>query len=110
MKLTGPACIDAMSEAEEARGRERAKGNAGEVRVEREVRPIGLLIHVVDCCEEQFATDFFKNEPNWIISNIAPSLVMNFAIPFLRMKDRFGEALFGRTWEYGFVLFREGFS
>ena len=39
MKLTGPACTEAMSEAEEAGTRERAEGNAGGVRVERVVRP-----------------------------------------------------------------------
>ena len=38
MKLTGPACTEALSEAEKAEPRERAKGNAGGVRVEREVR------------------------------------------------------------------------
>ena len=38
MKLTGPACTEAMNEAEEAERRERAKDNAGGVRVERRVR------------------------------------------------------------------------
>ena len=38
MKLTGPACTEALSEAEEAGRRERAEGNAGGVRVERRVR------------------------------------------------------------------------
>ena len=38
MKLTGPACTEAMSEAEEAGRRERAEDNAGGVRVERRVR------------------------------------------------------------------------
>ena len=38
MKLTGPACTEAMNEAEEAEQRERAEGSAGGVRVEREVR------------------------------------------------------------------------
>jgi len=36
--LTGPACTEAMSEAEEAERRERAQDNAGGVRVERRVR------------------------------------------------------------------------
>jgi hypothetical protein len=44
MKLTGPACTEAMSEAEEAGRRERAEDNAGGVRVERRVRTI------VSCC------------------------------------------------------------
>ena len=39
MKLTGPACTEAMNGAEEARRRERSEGSAGGVRVEREVRP-----------------------------------------------------------------------
>jgi hypothetical protein len=39
MKLTGPACTEAMSGAEEAGRRERAEGKAGGVRVERRVRP-----------------------------------------------------------------------
>jgi len=38
MKVTGPACTEALSGAEKARGREGAKGNAGGVRVERRVR------------------------------------------------------------------------
>ena len=42
MKLTGPACTEAMSEAEEARRRERAEDSAGGVRVEREVRQGGF--------------------------------------------------------------------
>jgi hypothetical protein len=41
MKLTGPACVEALSEAEEARRRERAEGSAGGVRVERRVRHLG---------------------------------------------------------------------
>jgi hypothetical protein len=38
MKLTGPACIEAMNGAEEAGSGERAEDNAGGVRVERRVR------------------------------------------------------------------------
>jgi len=38
MKLTGPACTEATSGAEEARRRERTEGSAGGVRVERRVR------------------------------------------------------------------------
>jgi len=38
MKLTGHACTEEMSGAEEARRRERTEGNAGGVRVERRVR------------------------------------------------------------------------
>jgi hypothetical protein len=38
MELTGPACTEALSEAEEAERRERAKDNAGGVRVELGVR------------------------------------------------------------------------
>jgi metal-sulfur cluster biosynthetic enzyme len=38
MKLTGPACTEAMNEAEEVRRRERTEDNAGGVRVERRVR------------------------------------------------------------------------
>jgi len=44
MKLTGPACTEAMSEAGEAKWRERAEGNAGGVRVERRVRPMNDLV------------------------------------------------------------------
>jgi len=40
MKLTGPACTEAMNGAEEAERRERAEDNAGGVRVERRVRPL----------------------------------------------------------------------
>jgi len=43
MKLTGPACTEAMNEAEEARRRERAEDNAGGVRVERRVRQTGAI-------------------------------------------------------------------
>ena len=39
MKLTGPACTEALSGAEEASGRERTGDIAGGVRVERPVRP-----------------------------------------------------------------------
>ncbi len=39
MKLTGPACIEALNGAEEAGRQERAEGNVGGVRVERRVRP-----------------------------------------------------------------------
>ena len=38
MKLTGHACTEALSEAEEARRGERAEDSAGGVRVERRVR------------------------------------------------------------------------
>jgi len=38
MKLTGPACTEVLSGAEEAERRERAEDNAGGVRVERRVR------------------------------------------------------------------------
>ena len=38
MKLTGPACTEALSEDEEDGTRERAEDNAGGVRVERRVR------------------------------------------------------------------------
>ena len=38
MKLTGPACTEALNGAEEAKRRERAEDNAGGVRVERKVR------------------------------------------------------------------------
>jgi hypothetical protein len=40
MNLTGPACTEALSGAEEARNREGAGGNAGGVRVGRRVRPL----------------------------------------------------------------------
>ena len=43
MKLTGPACTEALNEAEEAERRERTEDNAGGVRVERRVR--GTLSH-----------------------------------------------------------------
>jgi hypothetical protein len=39
MKLTGPACTEALNGAEKARRRKRTPGNAGGVRVERKVRP-----------------------------------------------------------------------
>jgi hypothetical protein len=38
MELTGPACTETLSEAEEARSWERAEGNAGGVRFELRVR------------------------------------------------------------------------
>ena len=41
MKLTGPACTEATSGAEEAGSGERTEGNAGGVRVELRVRPLG---------------------------------------------------------------------
>jgi hypothetical protein len=40
MKLTGPACTEALNEAEEAERRERAEDSAGGVRVERRVRQL----------------------------------------------------------------------
>ena len=40
MKLTGPACTESTSGAEEAGTRERAEDNAGGVRVERRVRRV----------------------------------------------------------------------
>jgi hypothetical protein len=43
MKLTGPACAEALNEAEEAERRERAEDNAGGVRVERGVRQCQAL-------------------------------------------------------------------
>jgi hypothetical protein len=43
MKLTGPACAEAMNEAEEAERRERAEDSAGGVRVELRVRPMPIL-------------------------------------------------------------------
>ena len=42
MKLTGPACTEALIGAEEARSREGTEGNAGGVRVERRVRRSGV--------------------------------------------------------------------
>ena len=44
MKLTGPACTEAMSEAEEAERRERTEDSAGGVRVERRVRRDGRTL------------------------------------------------------------------
>ena len=44
MKLTGPACTEAMNEAEEAGTRERTGDNAGGVRVERRVRRDGKTL------------------------------------------------------------------
>jgi len=41
MKLTGPACTEALNGAEEAVRRERAEDSAGGVRVERRVRATG---------------------------------------------------------------------
>jgi hypothetical protein len=41
MKLTGPACTEALNGAEEAERRERAEDSAGGVRVERGVRGTG---------------------------------------------------------------------
>ena len=49
MKLTGPACTEAMSEAEKAKRRERAEGSAGGVRVERRVRPKNDKMLLVLC-------------------------------------------------------------
>ena len=46
MKLTGHACTEATSGAEEAVTRERTEGNAGGVRVELRVRPITKLCFV----------------------------------------------------------------
>ena len=43
MKLTGPACAEAVNEVEEAERRERAEDSAGGVRVERKVRPTNQL-------------------------------------------------------------------
>jgi hypothetical protein len=45
MKLTGPACTEALNEAEEAGRRERTEGSAGGVRVERRVRPGAVRIY-----------------------------------------------------------------
>jgi hypothetical protein len=44
MELTGPACTEALSGAEEAGRRERAEDNAGGVRVELGVRQTHMLV------------------------------------------------------------------
>jgi len=46
MNPTCPTCTGARSGAEEAERRERAKGNAGRVRVERRVRPRVIMVMV----------------------------------------------------------------
>jgi hypothetical protein len=48
MELTGPACTEALNEAEEDESRERAEDNAGGVRVELRVRPTPTFIRFVD--------------------------------------------------------------
>jgi len=50
MKLTGPACTEATSEAEEAERRGRAEDSADGVRVERRVRRMGMV-----ACEHMHA-------------------------------------------------------
>ena len=50
MKLTGPACAEAMNEAEEAERRERAEGDAGGVRVELRVRLRGYSVSKMNQC------------------------------------------------------------
>jgi len=47
MKLTGPACTEALNEAEEDGTGEGAEDNAGGVRVEREVRRHAIRGHAV---------------------------------------------------------------
>jgi len=42
MKLSGPACTEALNEAEIANTRKRTPGNAGGVRLEREVRQASM--------------------------------------------------------------------
>jgi hypothetical protein len=56
MKLTGPACTETMSEAEEAERRERAEDNAGGVRVERKVRPLSVFEQLRFFEERNFRT------------------------------------------------------
>jgi len=46
MKLTGPACTEAMSGAEKAGTRERAEDNAGGVRVERRLGLTDSLVAI----------------------------------------------------------------
>jgi len=64
MKLSGPACTEAMNEAEEAGRRERAEDRAGGVRVERRVRPRlapeDASLVTVDLCDE-----FVKLRGGW---------------------------------------------
>ena len=55
MKLTGPACTEALSEAEEAGTREGTEDSAGGVRVERRVRCMGYSIVIL-----QPGSDFFS--------------------------------------------------
>jgi hypothetical protein len=47
MKLTGPACTEALNEAEEAGTRERTEDSAGGVRVELGVRRQHMRLNVL---------------------------------------------------------------
>ena len=60
MKLTGTACTEALNEAEIARRRERAEGNAGGVRVEREVRRAWTSN---SCCHLRARIQFDRLDP-----------------------------------------------
>jgi hypothetical protein len=57
MKLTGHACTEVLSGAEESERRERAKDNAGGVRVERRVRLTGTGVKF---CEWNEMKEFEK--------------------------------------------------
>jgi len=73
MKLTGPACTEAMSGAEEDGTRERAEGNAGGVRVERRVRALGCFRDPGSTVVEPFVGTLVekgKNNPRLVFSRI----------------------------------------
>ena len=75
MKLTGPACTEALSEAEEAGRRERAEDSAGGVRVELRVRP------KTNKHRELFEY-LFKTYPEKEKTNKPPANTCNFQLPF----------------------------
>ena len=62
MKLTGTACAEALSGAEDAGTRERAKRNAGGVRVEQRVRRWDEC-SISDFCKEGVAK---INPEGWV--------------------------------------------
>jgi len=66
MKLTGPACTEATSGAEEAGRRERAENSAGGVRVERRVRRQGHQLFLLGDYLRPFLTVKWPGRPSLV--------------------------------------------
>jgi hypothetical protein len=66
-----------------------------------------LFIHIIDGCEVQLGSNLLEYETNWVFIYIAPNLVMDPALPFLRSKERSFEAPLCGFWEDHLILLHE---